>query len=75
LFSLWYYIPLNELYFLEDIRKGSRVEHIIEVGLGSYPSFPAKDNGVKKEVKRPVSSLTLKKVAFLTLLSKSGLKI
>ena len=64
-------IPLNELYFLEDIR----VEHIIEVGLGSYPSIPAKDNGVKKEVKHPVSSLTLIKVAFLTLLYESGLKI
>jgi hypothetical protein len=51
------------------------VEHIIEVGLGSYPSIPAKDNRLKKEVKRPVFSLTLKKVAFLTLLSKSGLKI
>ena len=64
-------IPLNELYFLEVIR----VEHIIEVGLGSYPSIPAKDNRVKKEVKLRVASLTLKKVAFLTLLSKSGLKI
>jgi hypothetical protein len=67
--------PPNELYFFENIRKGSGVEHIIEVGLGSYPSIPAKDNGVKKEVKRPASFLTLKKVGFLTLLSKSGLKI
>jgi hypothetical protein len=41
-------IPLNELYFLEDIRKGSGVEHIIEVGLGSYPSIPSEDNGVKR---------------------------
>jgi hypothetical protein len=62
-------LPLKELYFLEDIR----VEHIIEVGLGSYPSIPAKDNAVKKEVRRPVSSLTLKKVAFWTLFAKSGL--